>query len=93
MFEALRRWRQKRVLASSAIPEPLWREALESLPFLAIYTDAELARLRQRVVLFLSEVFFAEPTLLQTEYPKVYQLFTWFYRQDPASRAELLLEG
>src|SRR6266566_4781013 len=55
MFEALRRWRQKRVLASSAIPEPLWREALESLPFLAIYTDAELARLRQRVVLFLSE--------------------------------------
>jgi len=41
----------------------------------------------------LSEVFFAEPTLLQTEYPKVYQLFTWFYRQDPASRAELLLEG
>src|SRR5216684_9356392 len=55
MFEALRRWRQKRVLASSAIPEPLWREALEWLPFLAIYTDAELARLRQRVVLFLSE--------------------------------------
>ena len=41
----------------------------------------------------LSEVFFADPTLLQTEYPKVYQLFTWFYRQDPASRTELLLEG
>src|SRR5258708_38600178 len=55
MFEALRRWRRKRVLASSAIPELLWREALEALPFLAIYTDTELARLRQRVVLFLSE--------------------------------------
>jgi len=41
----------------------------------------------------LSEVFFAEPTLVHAEYPKVYQLFTWFYRQDPASRTELLLEG
>jgi Mlc titration factor MtfA (ptsG expression regulator) len=261
MFEALRRWRRNRILATSAIPEPLWREALEALPFLAIYTESELARLRQRVVLFLfaksivaaegfevtplmrvmiaiqacvltlnldprfydgwenvivypdefitgleyeddagvvhrrneplageavpggpvilswpdveasadwsaagmnlvihefahkidmksgeangcpplpgempprawqkamnaayehfvarvekgeetaidpyaaespaeffavlSEVFFSDPTLLQTEYSKVYQLFTWFYRQDPASRTELLLE-
>jgi hypothetical protein len=40
----------------------------------------------------LSEVFFAEPTLLQGEYSQVYRLFTWFYRQDPASRTELLLE-
>lgn len=54
MFESIRRWRQKRILATSAIPEPLWREALEALPFLAIYTEAELARLRQHVVLFLS---------------------------------------
>jgi MtfA peptidase len=54
VFEAIRRWRQKRTLARSAIPEPLWREALEELPFLAIYTEAELARLRQLVVLFLS---------------------------------------
>ncbi len=54
MFEAIRRWRQKRILAKAAIPEPLWREALEALPFLAIYTEAELARLRQHVVLFLS---------------------------------------
>jgi Mlc titration factor MtfA (ptsG expression regulator) len=37
-------------------------------------------------------VFFAEPTLLQREYPRVYSLFTQFYRQDPASRTELLLE-
>jgi Mlc titration factor MtfA (ptsG expression regulator) len=55
MFEAIRNWRRKRILAHSAIPDALWREALEALPFLAIYTEAELGRLRERVVLFLSE--------------------------------------
>jgi len=55
MFEAIRKWRRNRILASSAIPDSLWREALEALPFLAIYTEAELARLRERVVLFLSD--------------------------------------
>ena len=40
-------------MASSAIPDALWGEALEALPFLAIYTEPELARLRERVVLFL----------------------------------------
>jgi hypothetical protein len=55
MFEAIRNWRRKRILANSAIPDALWREALEALPFLAVYTEAELARLRERVVLFLSE--------------------------------------
>src|SRR5437016_3123684 len=55
MLEALRKWKRKRILARAAIPEALWREALESLPFLAIYTDAELTRLRERVVVFLSE--------------------------------------
>ena len=55
MFEAIRRWRRNRILATSAIPDALWRDALEALPFLAIYTEAELARLRERVVLFLSE--------------------------------------
>src|SRR5881409_295073 len=55
MFEAIRRWRQNRILATSAIPEMLWREALEALPFLAIYTEVELARLRRQVVLFLSD--------------------------------------
>src|SRR4029450_4876679 len=54
MFTALRRWRQQRILRTQAIPEGLWRDSLESLPFLAIYTDAELARLREKVVLFLS---------------------------------------
>ena len=55
MFEAIRRWRRKRILASAAIPEALWRDALEALPFLAVYTEPELARLRERVVLFLSD--------------------------------------
>jgi MtfA peptidase len=53
MFTTLRRWRQNRVLKSQAIPEALWRDSLESLPFLAIYTDQEIARLREKVVLFL----------------------------------------
>lgn len=55
MFEAIRKWRERRVLASSAIPEELWREALEALPFLAVYTETELERLRERVVLFLND--------------------------------------
>ena len=41
----------------------------------------------------LSEVFFADPTLLAQEYPSVYALFAKFYRQDPAARTELLLDG
>ena len=40
----------------------------------------------------LSEVFFADPTLLLHEYPPIYDLFSRFYRQDPARRTELLLE-
>jgi len=55
MFEAFRKWRRNRILANSAIPDELWRGALEALPFLAIYTEPELARLRERVVLFLSD--------------------------------------
>ncbi len=54
MLAGLRKWRQRRVLRSAAIPDALWREALESLPFVAIYTDDELQRLRNKVVLFLS---------------------------------------
>ena len=55
MLEGLRKWRRQRALAIAAIPESQWRAALEALPFLAIYTDAELSRLRERVVLFLSD--------------------------------------
>jgi len=53
MFDALRRWRAQRVLKAQAIPDPLWQEALAALPFLAMYTDDERARLREKVVLFL----------------------------------------
>ena len=54
MFTAYRRWRERRILRTQSIPEGLWRESLESLPFLAIYTDEELARVREKVVLFLN---------------------------------------
>jgi Mlc titration factor MtfA (ptsG expression regulator) len=53
MFEALSRWRRRRVLQRVAIPDALWRDALASLPFLAIYDVAEIAGLREKVVLFL----------------------------------------
>ncbi|MEP7181581.1 MAG: M90 family metallopeptidase [Betaproteobacteria bacterium] len=53
MFDAIRKWRRERVLRKAAIPETLWREALESLPFLTICTEHELERLRVLVVLFL----------------------------------------
>ena len=42
MFDALRRWRTQRVLRTAAMPDALWHEALDALPFLAIYTDDEL---------------------------------------------------
>jgi Mlc titration factor MtfA (ptsG expression regulator) len=54
MFDALRKWRERRVLRSAALPDDLWREAVNAQPFLAIYSEEELARLRQKVVLFLS---------------------------------------
>jgi hypothetical protein len=53
MFDALTRWRRRRVLSRAAIPDALWREAVGLLPFLAIYSDGELTRLRAKVVLFL----------------------------------------
>jgi Mlc titration factor MtfA (ptsG expression regulator) len=53
MFEALSRWRRRRVLRRAALPDALWREAVGSLPFLAAFTDAELEHLRELCVLFL----------------------------------------
>lgn len=54
MFDALRRWRERRVLRTAALPDDLWNDAVAALPFLAIYDHAERARLRDLVVLFLS---------------------------------------
>jgi len=53
MFDSIRKWRQQRVLKGAAIPDALWSEACDRLPFLAIYTADELERLRDTVVLFL----------------------------------------
>jgi Mlc titration factor MtfA (ptsG expression regulator) len=53
MFQALRNWRRERVLRRAAIPDTLWREAVEALPFLRGHTDGEIARLRELAVLFL----------------------------------------
>jgi MtfA peptidase len=53
MLKALRRWRERRILRTAALPDSLWRAACDALPFLAIYTDDECARLRDLVVLFL----------------------------------------
>jgi Mlc titration factor MtfA (ptsG expression regulator) len=55
VFAKLRKWRRRRVLKRAAIPDELWRQALAALPFLARYNTAELARLRDSVVLFLDE--------------------------------------
>ena len=54
MFDALRKWREQRVLRTAALPNALWDEAVDALPFLDLYNDDELARLRDLVVLFLS---------------------------------------
>src|SRR5439155_26884242 len=54
VFDAIRKWRERRVLRTAAIPDGLWREAANAQPFLAIYSEDELARLRQKVILFLS---------------------------------------
>ena len=53
MFDALKRWRRRRVLGRSALPDGLWAEAVEALPFVQELDDAERARLRDLVVLFL----------------------------------------
>jgi Mlc titration factor MtfA (ptsG expression regulator) len=53
LFDALRRLRRKRILRTAALPDSLWRAACDALPFLAIYTGDECARLRDLVVLFL----------------------------------------
>jgi Mlc titration factor MtfA (ptsG expression regulator) len=41
----------------------------------------------------LSEVFFVDPRLLRHEYPRVYEQFARFYRQEPATRTALLRDG
>ena len=52
----------------------------------------ETLRLKDEFFAVLSEVFFVEPTLLRHEYLAVYQQFARFYRQEPATRTQLLRE-
>ena len=40
MFDALKRWRRRRVLGRSALPDGLWAEAAEALPFVQELDDA-----------------------------------------------------
>lgn len=54
MLQALRRWRARRVLRSASIPDDLWHEAVNALPFLCRYSAPEFAHLRELVVLFLA---------------------------------------
>jgi MtfA peptidase len=53
MFESLRRYRRNRILRRFALPDDLWNEARGALRFLEAFTEDELARLRDLVVLFL----------------------------------------
>ena len=54
MFEAFRRLRRRRVLRTAALPDALWSDACNALPFLAPFAPDEMARLRDLVVLFLA---------------------------------------
>lgn len=53
MFDALRNWRRRRVLAQASIPDDLWCAALDALPFLGYLDEDERRRLRDLCVLFL----------------------------------------
>lgn len=55
MWEKFRSWRRRRVLATHALPDALWNEAVGMLPFLARYGDDEIRALRDRAVLFLED--------------------------------------
>jgi len=64
-----------------------------STPFAALTKiDPYAAESPAEFFAVLSEVFFVEPTLLRHEYLAVYQQFARFYRQEPATRTQLLRE-
>jgi Mlc titration factor MtfA (ptsG expression regulator) len=55
VLDLFRRWQRNRTLERAAIPDELWQPAVARLDFLAVYSNEEMARLRDLVVLFLSE--------------------------------------
>jgi Mlc titration factor MtfA (ptsG expression regulator) len=55
----LRARREQRIVQRRAISDPLWYDTLASLPFLARWSDADLADLRRMASLFLDEKEFS----------------------------------
>ena len=59
MLSSVLRWfsgrARTRRLTRYAISDALWSRALESLPFLLDWSDADLARLRETATLFIAE--------------------------------------
>lgn len=52
---SFRAWQRKRILARNPVVADLWQRVLDSLPILDGLGDDELARLRERAVLFLHD--------------------------------------
>ena len=48
-------WRRQRALRTTRIDPQLWQTVIEGLPFLRGLTVEELARLRERAIVFLAE--------------------------------------
>ncbi|WP_369175463.1 zinc-dependent peptidase [Burkholderia pseudomallei] len=63
MLSKLNQWldarRRDRALRSHPIPDVLWRETLERLPFLSYLSDEDRARLRETTSLFLAQKSFS----------------------------------
>lgn len=55
----MRRWHERRTLASRAIPDALWSATLARFPFLAQHTEAARLRLRELSTLFLARKEFS----------------------------------
>lgn len=53
MWQAWKRWRRSRIVQRATLDEALWRATLARVPFMHGLSDAERARLREMVLLFL----------------------------------------
>jgi Mlc titration factor MtfA (ptsG expression regulator) len=65
MFKALRNWKRRRVLREAQFDEARWRASVLHLEFVRTLPPADLARLRDLVVLFLYEKQFAQAAGLE----------------------------
>ncbi|MEO1765970.1 zinc-dependent peptidase [Thiobacter aerophilum] len=55
MVWSFRNWRRRRLLKHHPLPDALWQAAVRDMPLLAGLSEAELARLKEWVTLFLHE--------------------------------------